>query len=227
MIMSNLSSFWKELEPMLTGFSSTSTVFNQYRDCNPEIDMPAAASIRIKNLKEYMDKAMSTACVLIVGEAAGPWGCRFSGIPFTGERQLLDKVFPISGIQSSRVPPGRATRVEPPYISKSAEMFWELMLPRHTEFLVWDAFPLHSHKRNEILSVRNPTTSEVAQFRKALTLIKTYMKPREVVAVGRKADNELAAMGESGRYVRHPSRGGKDEFCSGMEEIFARISKRF
>lgn len=224
MIMSNFSSFWRELEAILIGFPSTSTVFNQYRDCNHEIDLLAAASIRIKNLKEYMEKAMSTASVLVVGEAAGPWGCRFSGIPFTGEKQLLDKFFPYSGGQSSKVPPGRPTRVEPPYISKSAEMFWEIMLPRHTEFLVWDAFPLHSHKGDDVLTIRNPTTSEVAHFRKALVLIKTYMKPREVIAVGRKADNELAAMGEPRSYVRHPSRGGKGEFCAGMAEIFARTS---
>ena len=126
MIMTNFSAFWSELEPLLTGFSSTSTVFNQYRDCNHEVDLPAAASIRIKNLKRYMEEAMSTACVLVVGEAAGPWGCRFSGIPFTGERQLLDRSFPFRGEQSSKVPPELATRVEPPYVSKTAKIFWAL-----------------------------------------------------------------------------------------------------
>jgi hypothetical protein len=224
MILPNFSSFWRELEVILTGFSSTSTVFNQYRDCNHEIDLPAAASIRINNLRGYMEKAMGTASVLVVGEAAGPWGCRFSGIPFTGEKQLLDKSFPYCGEQSSKAPPGRTTKVKPPYISKSAEMFWEIMHPHQTEVLVWDAFPLHSHKADDVLTVRNPTTSEVAHFRKALLLIKTYMKPREVIAVGRKADKELAAMGEPRSYVRHPSRGGKGEFCSGMEEIFARLT---
>ena len=58
MILPNFSSFWRELEVILTGFSSTSTVFNQYRDCNHEIDLPAAASIRINNLRGYMEKAM-------------------------------------------------------------------------------------------------------------------------------------------------------------------------
>ena len=105
-------------------------------------------------------------------------------------------------------------------------MFWEIMLPYHTEFLLWDAFPLHSHKPNDALSVRNPMISEVAKFRKALVLIKKYMKPKEVVAVGRKADSELAAMGEPRRYVRHPSRGGKDEFCAGMKEIFSLMSDK-
>ena len=98
------------------------------------------------------------------------------------------------------------------------------MLPYHTEFLLWDAFPLHSRKPEDVLSVRNPTTSEVAQFRKALLLIKKQLKPKEVVAVGRKADIELAAMGEPRRYVRHPSYGGRDEFRAGMEKIFSSIS---
>ena len=214
------SSLWEELEPILTGVPSTPTVFNQYRDCNEQVDLQTAPSTRLQNLKKYMEQALKTASVLVVGEAAGPWGCRFSGVPFMGERQLLDSTFPYKGERSSRSKTARPTRVDPPYISTSAEIFWRLMLQFHTQILVWDAFPLHTHKCHDIFSVRNPTTTEVAGFRGALHLIKAYMKPVQIVAIGRKADKILSTIGELHQYVRHPSRGGNAKFTAGMEVIF-------
>ena len=94
------------------------------------------------------------------------------------------------------------------------------MLPYSGCFLLWDAFPLHPHKPQDILSVRNPTKSEVSQFGEALTLIKAYIKPINIVAVGRKAFIELKALGEHSTYVRHPSQGGKVKFTSGMRNLF-------
>jgi hypothetical protein len=81
----DFASFWQQIEKIITSVPSTDTVFNQYRHCNAEVDLPNGASIRMANLRAYMAKATKTASMLVVGEAAGPWGCRFSGVPFTGE----------------------------------------------------------------------------------------------------------------------------------------------
>ena len=148
-------------------------------------------------------------------------GCRFSGVPFTGERQLLDPSFPLSGQRSSKAVPALPIRKAPPFISKTAQVFWEVMLPHRTRFLVWDAFPLHSHNPGDLLSVRNPTKGEASRFRRTLCIIKAYMKPGCIVAVGRKADEQLAALEIAHEYVRHPSRGGKAAFTAGMERIFS------
>ena len=147
--------FWRELESILAAAPSTNTVFNQYRDCNDQVDVPEAASIRTENLRRYMAEATESASFLVVGEAAGPWGCRFSGIPFTGERQLLDPSFPLSGRRSSKMNPNRQTKVNPPFVSRSAETFWEVMLPYRCHFVLWDAFPLHSHQPGDALTVRD------------------------------------------------------------------------
>lgn len=216
----DFAAFWLKLEAILTNLPSTATVFNQYRDRNDQVDVPEAAAIRTENLRTYMAEATESASFLVVGEAAGPWGCRFSGVPFTGEKQLLDSSFPLRGDRSSRTMPACLTKVAPPFISRSAETFWEVMLPYHGHFLVWDAFPLHSHELHDFLTVRNPTKKEVSQFGEALRLIKAYMKPTHIIAVGRKAFEELHAIGEASVYVRHPSRGGKAEFTAGMQELF-------
>lgn len=218
----DFAAFWRNLEAILTATKSTSTVFNQYRDRDDQVDLPDAASIRIQNLRLYMAEAIATASILIVGEAAGPWGCRFSGVPFTGEKQLLDPLFPVHGRRSSKTLLSRPTKGFPPFTSRSAEVFWGVMRPYHARFLVWDAFPLHSHKPHDFLTVRNPTKGEVSQFRGALSLIREYIEPSQIIAVGKKAFQELDSLGVPSIYVRHPSRGGKPKFNAGMKEIFGR-----
>lgn len=218
----DFGAFWGNLEVMLTESRSTSTVFNQYRDRNDQVDLPDAASIRVENLRLYMADATSTASILIVGEAAGPWGCRFSGVPFTGEKQILDPHFPVHGKHSSKTFPALPTKLSPPFISRSAEIFWGVLRPYHARFLVWDAFPLHSHKPHDFLTVRNPTKGEVSQFRGALSLIREYIEPTQIIAVGKKVFQELDSLNVPSIYVRHPSRGGKPKFTAGMKEIFGR-----
>lgn len=211
---------WRQLETIITTVPSTPTVFNQYRNYNDEVDVSEGASIRTANLRSYLAKTIESASIFVVGEAAGPWGCRFSGVPFTGEKHLLDPSFPFRGARSSRTVLGRSAKVDPPFTSRSAEAFWEVMLPYYPHFVVWDAFPLHSHKLEDVLTVRNPTKKEVSQFREALHLIKEYMEPTYIIAVGKKAFEELKAFGEAPQCVRHPSRGGKVKFTADMRRLF-------
>lgn len=222
--------FWRSLEAILTAAPSTDTIFNQYRDRNDQVDLPDAATIRTENLRRYMSEAIETASILVVGEAAGPWGCRFSGIPFTSEKQLLDLSVPFRGNRSSRSIPTCPTKVSPPFISRSAEIFWSVMKPYHGRFLVWDAFPFHSHKPHDFLSVRNPTKKEVLKFGiPALVIINKYMKPKRIVAVGKKALEALSSLRLERNIipcetpledVRHPSRGGAEKFKCGMKSLF-------
>ena len=205
----NFAGLWRSLEAIITEDASTETVFNPYRDSNSLVDLPDAAEIRTRNLRGYMSKAVGTASILVVGEAAGPWECRFSGVPFTGERQLLDPAFPIRGDRSSRHEPACATRTTPPFVSASAAIFWNVLLPFHRRILVWNAFPLHPHRPNDDLTVRTPTREEISRYGDALRRIRAYLNPEMMIAVGRKASGAISAIGEPSVYVRHPSQGGK------------------
>ena len=151
----DFDTFWHSLETILTASPSTNTIFNQYRDRNDQVDLPDAATIRIENLRRYMAEATDTASILVVGEAAGPWGCRFSGVPFTGEKQLLDPSFPLRGGRSSKTSPARPTKVAPPFISRSSETFWGVMRPYYGRFLVWDALTDDAKRGRTKLSVGN------------------------------------------------------------------------
>ncbi|HQO63487.1 MAG TPA: hypothetical protein PLN83_11275, partial [Syntrophorhabdus sp.] len=71
---------WSNLKTILLSTHSTDNVFNQYRDRNDAVDLSDAAAIRTENLHQYMAEATKTATILVIGEAAGPWGCRFSGV---------------------------------------------------------------------------------------------------------------------------------------------------
>jgi hypothetical protein len=223
----DFKAFWQKLETILLDHDhpSTTTVFNQYRDHDDDVDVPEAASIRRANLHDYLAVATERASVsvLVVGEAPGPWGTRFSGVPFVGEKQLLDPTFPYRGSRSSKDVPQLPVKRKPPYISGSAKMFWQIMLPYHAQFVVWDAFPLHPHEPGGVLSVRNPTQNEVLRFANALTLIKDYVGADRIVAVGRKAQKALEAIGRRAEYVRHPSMGGKEEFAAGMHKLFTHV----
>lgn len=224
MIMESVSSFeglWQKLEEILTRFSSTNIIFNQYRDSNLLVDIPDAPSIRLKNLHGYLANRINDATILIIGEAAGPWGCRFSGIPFTGEKQLLDPSFPISGTRTSKDVLSMELRIAPPFISRSAEMFWEVLAPFHNQFISWDVFPLHSHKPDNPFTVRNPTNKETDQFGEAVRIIVSYMNPKIIISVGKKSFNELTRLGINSTYVRHPSRGGKGKFIEGINSVFS------
>jgi hypothetical protein len=63
------------------------TLVNPYSRFDPALDRPGGAAIRAATLLAYME-ARSRPTLLLVGEAAGYQGCRFSGIAFTSERTL-------------------------------------------------------------------------------------------------------------------------------------------
>ena len=73
---------------------ATQGLFNQYADHDAQLDGPQSAPRRCKNLRLYLEYFRQARFVL-VGEAAGYNGCRFSGIPFTGENLLVgEEAFP-------------------------------------------------------------------------------------------------------------------------------------
>ena len=76
--------------------------FNPYLDIDNEVDLANAAQIRRININNYLSSFRRQPRVLVLGEAPGWRGCRFSGIPFTSEAQLISQSLPFSGRPSSR-----------------------------------------------------------------------------------------------------------------------------
>jgi len=206
---------WNYLEEALFPIPSRPGVFNQYRDRIEGIDLPNGPEIRRNNLKNYLAGFPKRPPVVLVGEAAGPWGARFSGIAFTSERQLAKGVLPFKGEKSSTH--------EPPYLELSGNIVWKALLPHYPKFLLWNAVPLLAHKPEEPLSIRNPEEEELLEFSPILKQVLAVIKPQTVVAVGKSAQFALNFLKIKSLYVRHPAQHGATEFREGIIKIFRNI----
>lgn len=204
-------------------FSETGTpdrLVNPYAT-ETEHDAPGAAAIRRANLKAALEAVARAAPaghprVLVVPEAPGPWGCRFSGIPFTNERQLVDPDFPVDGRPSSR----QFAETGEPIKEYSGSIYWDAMLPHWGRFWTWNAVPFHPHKDGQPLTIRTPTVREIRRWHGVLRALVLILEPAAVVAVGRKAEGALQAIDADPVYVRHPSQGGATLFREGMAALW-------
>jgi uracil-DNA glycosylase len=212
-----LKDIWDIYEGGVFKGRSTEDLFNQYRDRVEGLDLPGAAGIRRRNLRNYLESFPARPGVLVVGEAAGPWGCRFSGIPFTGERQLKSGELPFRGRKSSTH--------EPPYLERSGTVLWKALLRHHPGFLLWNTVPYHPHTRGEPLDIRTPSRAEIEACSVFLKEVIRLLRPALIVAVGRKAEGAIRALGESPVYVRHPSQAGARAFREGVERVFGKYLK--
>ncbi|RLC65333.1 MAG: hypothetical protein DRI48_06805, partial [Chloroflexi bacterium] len=141
-----------QLLELLTDYCNP-RAFNQYRDVHPELDLPDGATRRRRNLRQYL-RAFADARFVLVGEAAGYAGCRFSGIPFTCEAQLvgperLDWTLECGdGL-------ARSSAGETLWVERSAKIVWEALRTR-SDCLLWNAFPWHPFEEGDLLSNRAP-----------------------------------------------------------------------
>lgn len=222
----------KRLFELLTARRSGEDIFNQYRDVNAALDKPDGAALRRHNLRLYLNRFAGARYVL-VGEAAGYAGCRFSGIPFTSEVQLV-------GSAGDETGPGclgwaadgdfvRSSQAATPWTERSATIVWQGLGGR-TDCLLWNAFPWHPFDLSGPLSNR-PPGRDVADGLEVLSCLLGLFPAAQPCAVGRVAQRALAAVPATPQqrggartcvavpYIRHPSRGGKRQFLAGVRAL--------
>ncbi len=197
---------------LLTAYQNDRT-FNQYRDAHPDLDRPDAARTRLSNLSFYLT-AFSHARFILVGEAAGYAGCRFSGIPFTCEAQLVDPRR-LGWVDNCTV--GCSSRAENPWVERSATMVWHALGDRR-DVLLWNSFPWHPFGDRGPLSNRHPGRDLGAGLDVLRCLLDSFPGARSY-AVGRVAERALAEIGVEAPYIRHPSRGGNARFSAGVAAL--------
>lgn len=198
---------------------STDRLFNLYRDSVPGLDAPGAPARRRANLLAALDAAPAAADVLVVAEAPGPWGTRFSGVPLASEAQLAVGVYGLSGAPTS----ARWEREGRPHAESSSTIYRAAMTGHEGRFWTWSTVPLHPHRAGAPLTIRAPTAAEAVAWHGLLALTAEAFAPRVVVAVGRHAERALATVGVEATYVRHPSQGGAPAFRAGMAAVWAAV----
>ena len=206
---------WRALTDHVLDAPAGEHLVNPYAHEDPALDVDGAAAVRRANLRASAETLAEPPEALIVAEAPGPWGCRFSGVPLVSESQLLAPDFPLDGRPTSL----RAIHGEP-LREYSGGIYWGALLPHWGRFWTWNAVPFHPHKPGDPLTIRAPRVREIRQFAGALAAVVDAVRPRRVVALGRVGERALAAIGVESRYVRHPSQGGATLFREGMAEVF-------
>jgi hypothetical protein len=188
-------------------------VVNPYRESFPELDGPAAASRRRGNLEAYLERVGVPRLVLL-GEALGFRGGRFSGIAFTSERQLAGpagRLLPWAGCR-----PFQATSRNPDlWLEPSGSVVWDALGGDARGVLLWNAFPWHPYAARGPLSNRTPERRLVAanlDLLEALLAELNGARGVRVLAVGRTAQAALATLGVAAPALRHPAYGGASLF---------------
>ncbi|MBB5017247.1 hypothetical protein HNQ59_000509 [Chitinivorax tropicus] len=204
----------------LTAFDGADKLFNPWRTKCEEFDTTEdAPQQKAARLAKHLDNP--GAKIILLGEAAGYQGCRYSGITFTSEKLLL-----AGSIPRLPQPTQRLTTRHLPFCEPSATIVWGALyqLGLEEQTILWNTLPFHPHK-GTALSNRTPTTSEIKLGAGYLQmLLDSFGKDILLIAVGNKAQQALNLISVTPfATVRHPAMGGANQFRAGMQQIAQRL----
>lgn len=199
-------------------------VFNPWADVDRANDAgPEAPAIRRDHLRRYLGERIGRARLLLVAEAAGYQGAKFSGIAMTSERQLAAS--PENGSDFFEGPKRRTSResVRPAgFTEPTATIVWGRMREAGLQGRDWvngNTFAWHPQGATALRN-RTPTPEE---FQAGLPALRQFLAlfPRvPVVAVGEKARGILAELEVPVvAAVRHPANGGATGFREGISRV--------
>jgi hypothetical protein len=187
--------------------------------------------LRRANMAAYLEARRAHARVLLLGEAPSHRGCRFTGIAFCSEMELLHKRDLVAREPLELTSREAATK---PQRERSAAVIWGEIerAGKPFEVVLWNAFPWHPYVDADgerdgpcgPSSNRKPKLNEVAQGRAAFdALLRCFTRRLDVFAIGKVAETALARWGEAhcAGYVRHPAQGGEALFRAGFRNAVA------
>ena len=186
-------------------------LFNPWQDHCPHEVAGDGPLPRMARLARHLD---CDPAFILVGEAPGYQGCRYSGIAFTSERLLLEGAIPRIPALADRLSTRRL-----PFSEPLATIVWKTLcrLGIAERTILWNALQLHPHRLGEPWSNRTPTPDELALGVPALRCLIAAFPSAKVVAVGRKAEYLMMPMGITpAAIVRHPANGGATLFAAGI-----------
>lgn len=213
------------------------SVFNPWAEWDREHDVDRSApGIRLENLRRYLEERIARAQVVLIAEAPGYQGCKFSGIAMTCERQLMADPDPLFGGPYFDGPKRRTSSIATKpagMIEPTATIVWNAMLDsgfEGREWVNWNVFAWHPVGSRGSLSNRTPTSEEVLDGVTALHLFLSVFEGLPIATVGKTSERALEALGvETLASLRHPARGGASEFRQGIAQTLtsdARDRKR-
>ena len=212
-------------------------VFNPWRNFHPDYEVENAVSIRQEQLIRYLTRRIRPAKILLIAEACGYQGGHFTGIAMTCERMILNKHPVVDSTMIFGKQGHRTSRPDSPCIEKEKQkkdgfneptdtVVWSACLEaglRPDEFILWNIFPFHPYKDNQLLTNRTPTDEEL---RIGLHYTKKLIEitgPLPLFAIGKKSELTLSGAGLTATCLRHPANGGANIFRSGLKNALSHI----
>lgn len=218
----------------LRGRVATENVANPYNCYEPDIDTSQKAFCqRCLQLAAYLRHRQETAQIIMVAEAPGYQGARFSGLAMTSERLLSGRmnfvaeqdILGQNGLfeRTSHIDASAAHAVrQGGFTEPTATVVWrELMETGQSRNVVlWNAFPFHPYRETSRLSNRKPTTAEIAASADILVELRAlFAQNCQLVAVGNVARDHLQDLGVHAAVMRHPANGGAADFRAQFRQI--------
>ncbi len=187
-------------------------VFNPYADTCPEADDKQSASIRCRNLIEYLEAASSRRPPLWVARDLGYRGGRRTGIALTDE-SCLPVLNDVWGLRLAKATRGAVVS------ERTARVVWRLVIEMPQPPFLWNVFPFHPHEPGNGMTNRQHSANERRLGLVFLNSISEILDPQIVVAIGNDAERALGE--EDGKVfkVRHPSYGGESAFIAGIRQF--------
>lgn len=214
----------------LTQYHGENT-FNPWIDHDDKYEIEKGPAIRRANLKDYLNLRLGHARILLIAEACGYQGGHFSGIAMTCERMLLDchpavtsaMVFGHKGKRTSRKdsPLLKPIQQQKGFNEPTDSVVWKACLEAGlspNDFLLWNIFPFHPHKKGNLLTNRTPTDDELATGLACTRELLSLTGPLPIFAIGKKSENTLTEAGFAVKGLRHPANGGANIFRAQLKE---------
>ncbi len=207
-------------------------VFNPWADFDPDYDVAYARSIRKAQLERYLVRRLDGARILLIAEACGYQGGRFTGIAMTCERMMLSLHPDINAKMVIGVPGRRTSRKNSPFLPKDIQRRQGFNEPTDTvvwnaalraglapeEFILWNIFPFHPHKEGQMMTNRTPTEEELAAGLAYTKALLSLTGPLPILAIGKKSEETLKNAGFAVTGLRHPANGGANIFREGLSD---------
>lgn len=224
-----------EFTQYISNIETPDTVVNPYAGYREGIDaLEGSSAARLAQLWHYLDHRLGTAQMLLIAEAPGYQGARFSGLAMTCERTLLGHRGNVTtadvlgdDIQATRTSHTLASRNgaqrQRGFAEPTAAVVWGEIMRRgiSRQIVLWNAFPFHPHKPDDPLSNRTPSAQEVEGHSQVLDeFLGLFPDMQRIVAVGNTARDLLAQKEIEATLVRHPANGGVTLFQEQINEIF-------
>ena len=160
----------------------------------------------------------------MIGEAAGYRGARFTGVPFTSEKLLVDHAIPrVNHPKGERI-----TTRHIPWKEPSATIVWE-ELNKHQvadRVIMFNAVPWHPQGKEGPLSNRSPNADEKKAGQDCLSLFFELFQDIPVMALGNIASQSLNRLSIEHTKIRHPANGGAPLFRAGADVFIKKCNKR-